>query len=60
MDRDRVDRWLLYIDELDEQDQRQVARERAAETKAAGRALAKAIRTHYTLNPGGRQKHRPR
>lgn len=56
IDAERMERWLAYIDELDEQDARQVARERAAETKAAGRAMSKAVRSMYEQTPGGRQK----
>ncbi len=57
---ERMERWLLYIDELDEQDARRLVRARAAETKAAGRAAAKAARSLYEDRPSGRQKGRRR
>lgn len=58
--RARVDRWLVYIAELDAQDERQVARERAAEAAASVRSKAKARRARPDTPPSGRQKHRPR
>jgi len=60
VDRERMERWMVYIEELDEQDARRVTRERAAEKKAGDRALAKALRVQYNARPEGRQKNRDR
>lgn len=60
VDGERMERWMVYIDELDEQDARRVTRERAAEKKAGDRALAKAQRAQYNALPEGRQKNRDR
>lgn len=53
---DRFERWLTYIDELDEQDARQVVRERAAEAKASARSISKAARSYFRDSPGGKQR----